>query len=108
MPSRLAPDCTGAELVSPINPTGRERHYHIEADCPPVELQKLDTIYHLLGRKNLGDQHRASDEQPDGRIGRREQDACVRHSRAVQPEMIGIGCDQDSPVRFCKREQCGI
>jgi hypothetical protein len=73
-----------------------------------VGLQELDAIHHLLRREDLGNQHRASDEQPDGRIGRREQDARVRHSGGVQAQVIGIGGDQDLPVCRCEGEQAGV
>ena len=59
-------------------------------------------ILHLLRREDLGNQHRASYEQPDGRIGRREQDAGVRYSSGVQAQVIGIGGDQDPAVCFRK------
>jgi hypothetical protein len=77
-------------------------------DYRGVALQELDVIHHLLRREDLGDQHRGSDEQPDARVGSREQYACVRHSRGVQTQMIGIGGDQDPAVCFCKREQRGV
>jgi hypothetical protein len=70
-----------------------------------VDLQELDVILHLLRREDLGNQHRASYEQPDGRIGRRGQDAGVSHSCGVLSQMIGIGGDQDPAVCFRKREQ---
>jgi hypothetical protein len=70
-----------------------------------VELQELDVVCHLLRREDLGNQHRAADDQPDACIGRREHDAGVRHSSGVQAQMIGIGSDQDPAMCCCKREQ---
>ena len=78
------------------------------AALPSVDLQKLDAILHLLRREDLGNQHRASNEQPDGRIGGHEQDAGVRHSSAVKAQMIGVDGDQYPAVCFCKREQRGV
>jgi len=48
----------------------------------PLRLQKLHAIHHLLGDKNLSNQHRASDEEPNGRIRRREQEAWARRSES--------------------------
>ena len=65
-------------------------------------------ILHLLCREELGNQHRASNEQTNDRIRRREQDAGVRDSSGVQPQMIGIGGDQDPAMCFSKREQRNV
>lgn len=56
-------------------------------------------VDHLVRGEHLRNQHRASDEEPDARIARREQDACVGHSSVVQSQMIGVGGDQDRALR---------
>lgn len=73
-----------------------------------VELQELDVIHHLLRGEDFGYQHRASDQQADGRIGRRKQDAGVSYSIGVQAQVIGIGGDQDPAACLRKREQRGV
>ena len=99
-------------LPCPLECTGirssRRRRGDISRRIAGICLQELNAILHLPRREDLGNQHRASDEQPDGRIGGREQDACVGHSSGVQAQMIGIGGNQNPAVRVCKREQRGV
>ena len=96
--SSLTKDALSTSVVETSFETGRR--------MLPVE-QELDAICHLLRGEDLGNQHRASNEQTDG-IGWREQDAGVRHSSGVQAQMIGIGGDQDPGVCFRKHEQRGV
>lgn len=70
-----------------------------------ARLKKLDAIDHLLGGEDLSNQHRASDEKPDSCIGRREQNARVRHSSRVQSQMIWIGGNQHPALLIGKREE---
>jgi len=62
-------------------------------------LQELNTAQHFVRAKDISNQHGASDEQSDRCFGRREQDAGMTHPRCVQPEVVGIGGDQDSALR---------
>ena len=71
-------------------------------------LQELSAIQHLLCGQDLSNQHRASDDEPNDRVGRCEQDACVGNSSSVESQMIGIGSDQDPAFRPGKGEERSV
>ena len=71
-------------------------------------LQKLHAIQHLLRDENLSDQHRASNEEPNARLGWREEDAGVRDFSGVQSQMIGVCGNQHSALHRRHSEERGV